>query len=197
MKRTLVWAAALALTACLPEVRVGAKEGLPPIRGSTSVSTEAFVCGEPIGTATTRKVTGGCELSFVEDVQVLDEPDYAQISDLTGFSGLIEAVELQLTHFALVDTDAGAPLDTATRISAATVSVNGQALADKATLVALPQTLRLTGPELQPLKDAVFQRQPASLRVGAVVVLPDEPPLPKGLRLEYEAQPTIVMGGKL
>jgi hypothetical protein len=186
---------------CLPEIRIGANEGLPPIGGTTEVSTDGFVCGEPIttgaGSATTRKVPGGCELTLAEEIQVIDEPDYARISDLAGFSGLIEAVELQLTEFSFIDSTTDTPLDLATGVTSATLAINGQQVADKTTLMSLPQTLRLTGPGLQPLKDAIYQRQPASLQLSAVVVLPDEPAPPKGLRLQYQAQPTIVVGGSL
>jgi len=199
--RFLLVPALLALSGCLPEVRVGEKEGIPPIGGSTEVSTGGLVCGEPLPAgaqaATTRKVPGGCELSFIEDLQVLDEPDYEQISSLTSFSGLLEAVELQLTEFRFIDADTQQPLDTATQIVSATLAINGQPVADKGTLTSLPQTLRLTGAALDPVKEAISQRKAVSLRVNAVVVLPDQPPPPASLRFEYQAQPTLVLGGPL
>lgn len=100
MTRSLIAPALLlALAGCLPEVRIGAKDGVPQLTGSTEIPIECFVCGQPIKTgaadATTRKVEGGCEVSIIDDVQVPDQPDYARISDLTGFSGLLEAVELK------------------------------------------------------------------------------------------------------
>lgn len=201
MPRRLLVCALFALTACLPEIRIGAKEGIPPIDGSTEIATEALVCGEPIaagtGTVTTRKVPEGCELTYTENIQVIDEPDYQQISELTSLSGLLEAVELELTEFSFVDAATNTPLDTEKQISSATLALNGQWVADKGVLTSLPRILRLSGPALQPLKDAITQRQPASIRLDAVVVLFDDPPPPRRLRFEYRAQPTLVLGGSL
>ena len=187
----------MGLTACLPEIRIGANDGLGQIGGATELPIEVFLCGEPGGLATTRKVEGGCELSLSEDVQVIDEPDYARIANLTAFSGLLEAVELELIEFRLIEATTGVALDLRTTVTSLTLSSQGQWAADQTTLSSLPQTVRLSGEPLQPLKDAIYQRQPASLRLDAVLVVPDDRPLPAGLRFEYRAQPTLVLGGAL
>jgi hypothetical protein len=197
----LLLSLSFALSACIPEIRIGADEGIPPIAGFNEVPIEGFTCGQPInagvGTTTTRVVPGGCELSIVDDIQVIDDSDYSRNSDLARFSGLLEAVELNLTEFSFIDATTNVALDPATRITSATLAINGQQVADKGTLTALPQTLRLTGVALQPLIDAISRRQPASLRVDAVIVLPDDPPPPKALRFQYQAQPTLVLGGSV
>ncbi len=201
MFRFLIVATLLSMTACLPEIRVGPKEGVPPISGSTEIPTDLGACGEPVagsaGTATTRKVAGGCELTFTQDVQVLDESDYAQISNLTSFSGLLEAVELRLEQFDFVDVATNTPVNLVTQVTAATLSINGLFVADKTILTSLPKTLRLSGPALSPVKDAIYNHRPVSLRINAVVVLPDNPPPPRNLRFIYQGQPTLVLGGSL
>ncbi len=201
MSRLKIALCVVAVSACLPEIRVGPKEGIAPVSGVTEIATNDFVCGAPISAGgaavSSRVVPEGCELTLSDEVQVLDEPDYAQISDSTSFSGLLEAVELNLTQFALVDAQANAPLDLQTQVSSARMSINGQWLADKGTLTSLPQVLRLAGPALQPVKDAITQKAPVSLKLEAVVVFPQSVLLPQTLRFEYQAQPTLVLGGSI
>ena len=39
-----------------------------------------------------------------------------------------------------------------------------------------------------------LQKQAATVRASSVVVLPDSPPPPSKMRIEYDAQPTLVLG---
>ena len=82
----------------------------------------------------------------------------------------------------------------AVRIRSAAFSVNGQLIGDRSTLSALPKTVTLQGAALAPLKAKIDQRQPATVRASSVVVLPDSPPPPTKIRIEYDAQPTLVLG---
>lgn len=181
-----------------PEVRVGAAEGIPSISGSTEVALDAFVCGNPIPagayTVTTKKVTGGCELSFDKDVEIVNAGDYTKIPALGKATSLLTAVELKITKLAFTDVDANATLDPDTRINSATLSVNGQVVGDKSLLTALPKTVTLTGSALSELKSKIDARQPASVRASSVVVLPETPAPPKKLKIDYDSQPTLVLG---
>ena len=85
-------------------------------------------------------------------------------------------------------------LDPVTQMKSAAFSVNGQLVGDKSTLSALPKTVTLQGMALSALKSKIDQRQPATVKATSVVVLPDSPPPPKKLRIEYDAQPTLVLG---
>jgi len=204
MTRRLVWwSAVVVLAACGPvEYRLDETKGIPPVKGSTQVSLGAgFTCGTPITggeyTVTTRVVTGGCELSFDQDVQVLKASDYQSIPDLQGASNLVQRVELTVKKLAFTD-GAGQALDLQTRITSATLSVNGQVVADKATLAQLPAVVTLQGEALSEVKAKVDARQPASVRARCVVVLPDSPAPPDTLTIAYDAQPAIILGtGKL
>lgn len=204
MKRPVLFSALVLCAACdlgqfvQPEVRVGAAEGIPSIAGSTEVELATFVCGNdiPAGmyTVTTRKVSGGCELSFDKDVEIVTANDYSKISALNKASALLTAVELKITKLSFTDVEANAALDPETRISSATLSINGQVVGDKSLLTSLPKTVTLTGSALSELKAKIDQRQPASVRASSVVVLPETPAPPKKLKIDYDAQPTLVLG---
>lgn len=204
VRRTLAAVAALGLAACGPvEYRIDETKGVPPVTGSTEVSLGAgFTCGMPLTsgqfTVSTKVVTGGCELSFDQDVQVLKASDYQNIPDLAGASNLVQRVELTVKKLAFTDTASGQALDLATRITSATLSVNGQVLAEKATLARLPAVVSLEGEALSTIKAKVDARQPASVRARCVVVVPDSPAPPEKLKIDYDAQPAIIIGpGKI
>jgi hypothetical protein len=186
-------------SACGPvEYRIDETKGIPPVKGSTEVRLGAsFMCGTPITsgpyTVTTRAVTGGCELSFDQDVEVLKASDYQNIPDLQGATKLVQRVELTVKKLAFADGQ-GAALDVQTRITSATLSVNGQVLADKAALSKLPTVVSLQGDALAAVKAKVDARQPASVKARCVVVVPDSPAPPDVLNIDYEAQPAIILG---
>lgn len=191
---------ALALSACGPvEFRVDETKGVPALKGSTEVTVPTnFTCGQAIPTGQytvqTRAVNGGCEFSFSENVEVLKASDYESIGELKGASNLVQRVELSVKKLSFVDGSTGQALDLATRVTSASLSVNGQAVADKAALSKLPVVVSLTGDALTALKAKIDQRQPASVAVGVLVVLPNTPPPPAKLKIDYEAQPAIILG---
>jgi hypothetical protein len=197
MRRSLL--IPLLLLACAPpEYRLGAKDGIPNVAGSTEVTLDTFVCGDPIQAGdtqvTTRKVTGGCELSFDKDVQVLKASDYENLPALKGATNLLQAVELTITTLSFTDTETNTALDTQTRITSVDLSINGQVVADKAALASLPKTVKLSGAALQSVKSKVDNRQPASVTATCVAVLPDDPKPPKKMKIDYDIQPTLVLG---
>ncbi|GEM_PF-3040480 len=202
MLRFSLLPAVILLSACdlivQPEVRLGAGQGIPSVSGTAEVGLDTFTCGSdlPAGayTITTKVVSDGCELSFDKDVEIVAATDYQNIPELKAATGLLTSVELKITKLAFVDATTNAALDADTRIKSAAFSVNGQLVGDKTTLGALPKTVSLQGVSLTPLKTQIGNRQPASVRATSVVVLPDSPAPPKKLRIEYDAQPTLVLG---
>jgi hypothetical protein len=203
MIRTSLITLALALCACGPlEVRIDETKGIPAVQGTTTVDLSTYTCGSPITagdyTITTKVVTGGCELSFDKDVEVVKASDYTSIPELKGASNLVQRVELDVKQLAFTDATTNTPLDLSTRITSATLVVNGQVLADKAKLASLPAVVTLSGDALTAIKAKIDARQPASVRVTVDLVVPTTPAPPSKLKIDYDAQPAIIVGtGKL
>lgn len=184
------------------EVRIDETKGIPAVKGSTSVSIpSSFTCGTTIQsgayTVNTRVVTGGCEFSFDQTVEVLKASDYQSLPELKGATNLVQRIELTVKKLAFADGN-GVVLDLATRVTSATLSVSGQVVATKADLTALPRVVSLSGAALDGLKAQIDARSPASVKATCVVVLPDSPKPPDTLKIDYDAQPAIVLGpGKI
>ncbi len=203
MFKRLLTATALALCACgaSPVVRVG--EGkIPKIEGDKTFSLGTLVCGMPISdgnyTVTTRDVNGGadCEYSFDQLVEVVRASDYQQIPDLMGAGNLVQAVEIKVETLSFSDASNNMPIDynDAARVKSLALNVEGQQVADKATLSKLPATVPLSGTALTNIKTKVDARQPASVHATAILVVAKMPPLPAQLKVVYKAQPTLVLG---
>lgn len=190
----------LTLTACGPvEIRIDETKGVPAVKGQTEVTLGgSFTCGQtlPAGekSVATRVVPGGCEFTFDDSLEVLKASDYEQIGELKTASNLVQRVEFSIKKLAFTDTATGAVLDLSTRVTSVTLALNGQQVADKATLTQLPAVVKLEGAALTSLKAKVDARQPATVAVKAVAVLPDMPAPPEKLRIDYEAQPAVIIG---
>ena len=204
MKTLSVVVLVLAFAACGPvEVRIDETRGVPSVKGSEEITINAnFTCGTslPAGSkmVTTRVVPGGCEFTFDDTVEVLKASDYESIGELKSASNLVQRVELSINKLNFVDAATGVKLDLATRITSVVLSVNGQQVATKATLASLPVIVKLEGSALTSLKARVDARQPASVAVKVVAVLPDMPRPPERLKIDYDAQPAIILGpGKI
>lgn len=192
------------LAACGPvEVRIDETKGIPSVKGDTEVSIPTnFTCGSTIPTGTktvtTRTVADGCEFTFDDTIEVLAASDYEQIPDLKVTSNIVQRIELSIKKLAFLDAATGTALDLNTRVTSVVLSVNGQQVADKSTIASLPSVVSLEGSALAALKTKVDARQPASVAVKAVAVLPDMPRPPERLKIDYEAQPAIILGpGKI
>jgi hypothetical protein len=205
IKRTaVVLAASLGLVACAPaEIRIDETQGVPEVKGSTEVTIPTnFMCGTAITagdkTVATRAVTGGCEFTFDDTLQVLKASDYESIPDLKVSSNIVQRVELNVKKLAFTDAATGMTLDLNTRVTSVVLTVNGQQIADKSTIASLPKVISLEGAALTTIKAKVDARQPASVQVKAVAVLPDMPRPPDRLKIDYEAQPALIIGpGKI
>jgi hypothetical protein len=180
------------------EVRIDETRGVPAVTGSTTVTLANYTCGQPLTssgfTVTTTVVTGGCQFSFDQDVQVITAADYQSIPELKGATNLVQRVELNVKKLAFSDGASGAVLDLSTRVTSATLSVNSQLLADKASLSSLPRVVVLSGASLTALKAQIDARQPASVHATVVVVIPDSPKPPDSLKIDYDAQPAVIVG---
>lgn len=181
-----------------PEVRVGKAEGIPPISGSNAFSLGTYTCGMPIAaegyTVTTAVKGTDCEFTFDQVVNVIRESDYANVPDLKGTSNLLQAVELEVTKLAFTDAATSTSLDFNNYVKAASLKIDGQQVADKSTLSSLPTTVRLEGAALNNIKAKVDARAPATAHATAVLLVPDMPKPPASLKVDYDAQPTLVLG---
>lgn len=189
----------LALVGCGPvEVRIDETKGVPALKGDTEINLASYTCGQPIAAGTksvaTRVVPGGCEFTFDDTLDVLAPSDYSSIPELKTASNLVQRIELSVKKLAFVDAATGTALDLQTRITSVVLSVNGQQVADKAKLANLPFVVTLEGAALTALKAKIDARQTASVAVKAVAVIPDMPAPPARLKLDYEAQPAIIVG---
>jgi hypothetical protein len=202
-----VWCAVgvMCVVGCGPaELRIDGSKGIPEAKGGTTIdiSTAGWTCGSPItsgtSTVTTTVVTGGCQFAFEQDVQVLKASDYAGIPEFQGATNLVQRVELEIRTLTFTDATTNTVLDAQTRVTSATLSINGQQVADKTALSNLPKTVTLQGDALTPLKAAIDARQAASVHAKCVAVMPDSPPPPAKLKIDYDVQPAIIVGpGKL
>jgi hypothetical protein len=199
LKRGLAVLVGALVGACGPaEIRIDEHKGIPPLRGGTEVSLVGFTCGQPFAAGefqvSTRAVTEGCEFSFGQDVPLLATGDYAKITDFSSAASFVQRVELTITKLDFTDATSGAVLDLSTRFVTASLLVNGQQVADKSSLTNLPKTVTLQGDALNSIKSSVESRSAVRIGVRVLVVVPTTPPPPEKLRLDYEAQPVIVVG---
>ena len=202
MLRRSVMLTVLALAGCGPvEFRIDESKGVPSVKGSTEVDLGTFTCGQALpsgeGEVKTRVVPDGCEFTFDESIEVLKSSDYQGIGELSSASNLVQRVELNVKKLDFVDGN-GTKLSLQTQITSATLSFNGQQVADKAALASLPRVVSLEGNSLSTLKAQIDARQTAKVSVKAVAVLPNDPPPPAKLKIDYDAQPAIIIGpGKI
>ena len=195
----------LAFAACGPaEFRIDETQGVPAVKGQSEITINTnFSCGTalPAGDkmVTTRMVTDGCEFTFDDTIQVLQASDYEAIAELKVSSNLVQRVELSVKKLAFIDAATWTTLDLSTRVRSVVLSVNGQVVvANKEALSNLPAVIRLEGAALTSIKAKVDARQPVSVTVKAVAVLPDMPRPPERLKIDYEAQPALILGpGKI
>lgn len=203
------WIAPALLTfsmfACGPvEVRIGKAEGAKPLNGSVvahidTTPTSTFVCGDVITaqdslqtyTVTSRGVTGGCEFTFDQDVQVIAKADYDAIKEFKAAVKFINRVEVKLSRLEFFD-DNGVKFDLDTRVRDLELWVNGEQVLDMDKVRGqMPHLVVLSGEGLKVIKAAVKNREACSVHVLARVVLLDSA-MKTGVRCEYDSQPEYV-----
>jgi hypothetical protein len=178
MKSTLgMLAVCIAVSACsAPEVTIGAADGVPAITGSSDFSLDQFTCGQMFttqdGYTVTSVVSGSsCQISFDNVVTILKASDYQNIPELKGASNLVQSIDLDVKTLDFKDATTGMSLDLNSYIETATLTVNGQQVADKSTLAKLPVTVSLTGDALTPMKSQIDARSPATAHVVSTITV--------------------------
>ena len=191
----------LSLCACTAaEVRIG--EGkIPSIKGNDSITLGSYTCGQPISddtyTVTTVDRGADCEFNFDQDVTIISASDYQSIPDLMGSTNLVQAVEVTVKTLKFSDASNNMPLNVDTYVKSVVLKIDGEQVATKSTLATLPATVKLSGTALNNIKARVDARQPASVHATATMVVPKMPAPPAELKVEYDAQPTVVLGAGL
>jgi len=198
--------ALLALCACgqSVEYRVGASDGIPAIQGSKEFDISGYTCGNPISaqgyTVTTRVTGSDCEFTFDQVVTIVKDTDYKNIPSLMGSTNLVQAIELDVKTLAFYDATGttATMLDFNSYVKSVTLKVEGQAVADKSTLSKLPVTVKLEGEALTGIKAQIDKRVPATAHATAILLVPMSPAPPNKIKVNYDAQPTLVVGtGKI
>lgn len=188
----------LALCACTAaEVRIG--EGkIPSINGSDTITLGTYTCGQTLSsneyTVTTTDRGADCEFNFDQDVTIISQADYQNIPDLQGSTNLVQAVEITVKTLKFADASNNMSLDLNGYVKTVVLKIDGQQVATKDTLSKLPTTVRLEGAALTNIKSKVDARQPATVKATATMVVPKMPAPPNQLKVEYDAQPTLVLG---
>jgi hypothetical protein len=201
MTRPVLMCAVLALSGCgLLEVHIDETRGVKPLSGTTTVDlpTSAVCTGTFTSnnvTVVATQVTGGCQFTIDESLEVLKPSDYASISELSIVTNLLKRVELTIKTLAFTDvtTPPGVALDLTTQVDSATFTVNGQQIADRSTLTGLPKTVVLSGAALDPVKSAFNARHSIEVHVVVVVVIKDGH-RPSKLKIDFAAQPDFILG---
>ncbi len=179
----------------LPDVTLGAKDGIPPVAGSTSVALPTgFKCGDPIMDPNMKytiktEVTGeNCTFTFSQEVTALQAKDYAGHPELKG-AQLLRQVDMNVTKLAITDENSKPvqPQDlngTAFGATILTLKDLGQPL---------PFTKTIEGAPLEKVKDLVANQQDIIIPVTVVIVVPVAT-IPATINLDYDAQPNLVFG---
>lgn len=192
---------ALAMVGCGPvEVRIGKEQGAKPLNGAlvAKVPTTTFQCGDVITamdtsqtfTVVSRVVSGGCEFTFDQDVEVVSLADYDAIKEFKAAVKFIHKVEVKLGRLEFFD-DQGAKFDPETRIRDLEMKINGEVVLDTDALKNLPKIMTLQGDGLRVIKAAIKARKACSVHVTARVTILDSA-TKTGVRCEYDSQPTYI-----
>ncbi|MBK7864776.1 MAG: hypothetical protein IPJ65_40480 [Archangiaceae bacterium] len=157
------------------EVKLGQNIGLSPLKGYTRSTLDTSACG-----------TGDCRISFARDVEISTR------HETDGLADYIKAIDLEFKGLSFEDDDLEQPLSFETQVREATVNVGEGVDLSKAQLMAMPQTVRLIGPALEPIRADILAHNPAKLTVKAELVVSQ--PIPRHLLVRYWVQPVLVIG---
>ena len=189
------------------EVRIGAREGARPVRGSFQANLESG--GEPTGTPTFRcgdtitatdpnqsyvvtshRVEGGCQFDFDQEVELFNESDYEEIQALRDFTRGLHRVELTVYQFDLYDEN-GNRFDFENRVQNAELYVNGKQILDVPAIQSLPKTVVIEGEAIRAVRKAISNKQRCTASIKATVTIRDNYQ-PRVVRCDYDSQPTYV-----
>ena len=196
--RALLFSLPFAAVACgvLPDVRLGKDANIPPISGSTTISIpQDYMCGDPIMDSEgkyTVKSSGdasSCTFTFNQKVTAIKASDYDSNPQLEG-AQVVNGVDIDVTKFAFVDPATGKQPD---NLRDLTGKAFDEVILTKEDLTqTLPFTKKIRGAAVDALKDQVQAKEDIIIPVDVVVVVSLPPPAQ--LRLDFEAQPNLIIG---
>jgi hypothetical protein len=200
--RALVVALPL-IAACgvLPDVSLGADEGIPPIAGSTAIDIpQDFKCGDPLTdpnkkyTVTTTGTADACTFTLKQDVTVIKSSDYDSNPTLRG-AQLIQRVDFEVKALGVKDASTDKPLDPETTLKDLTGTAFGTTILTKDDLgQKTPFTKSVDGAPIDELKSLVEAKKDIVVPVEVVIVVALTPAPPAKVGLDFDAQPNIIVG---
>ncbi len=182
----------------VPDIRLGKDEGIPPVAGSTTIAVpQDYKCGDPLTDPNAKyEVTASgsqdaCTFTFKQDVTALKSSDYSGHPELVG-AQVVNGIDLDVTKFAITDAATGMQ-------PPGLQSVNGKAFGEtiltKDDLAKKPPyTKSVEGPAVDALKDKISNEQDIVIPIEVVVVVALTPTPPAQLKLDFDAQPNLVIG---
>ena len=111
----------------------------------------------------------------------------------------MQAIELEVKTLAFTDAATGTALDLDTYVKTVTLKVDGQQVADKSTLATAAHHRAPRGCGARPTSSRRSTRAcPPPCTPPPIMVVPQTPKPPDRLKVDYDAQPTLVLGtGKI
>jgi hypothetical protein len=203
LRWALVVAAPLIAAACgvLPDVSLGADDGIPAVQGSTAIDIpQDFKCGDPLTdpnnkyTVTTAGTADACSFTFRQDATVIKSSDYDSNPALRG-AQLIQRVDFEVKALGVKDASTDKPLDPESTLKDLTGTALGTTIFTKADLRnKTPFTKSVEGAPVEELKSLVEAKKDIVIPVEVVVVVALTPEPPAKVGLDFDAQPNIIVG---
>ncbi len=191
------------VTACglLPDVTIGAAQGVPAVAGSTSIDIpQDYKCGTPISdddkkyTVTSSGTQESCTFTFKQDVEAIKASDYDSKPELKG-AQLIRRVDFEVNKLGVIDAATGKALDPTTTLLDLTGKAFDATIFTKEDLSKTPPyTKPVEGAPIDALKEKVQAKQDIIIPVEVVVVVKLTPTPPARIDLQFDAQPNIILG---
>lgn len=185
----------------LPDVSIGAAQGVPPVAGSTTIDIpQDYMCGTPISdpdkkyTVTSSGSQESCTFTFKQDVTAIKASDYGSKPELEG-AQLIRRVDFEVNKLGVKDAATGKPLSPTDTLLDLDGKAFGATIFTKEDLSKTPPfTKPVEGAPIDALKEKVQAKQDIVIPVEVVVVVKLTPAPPAKIGLDFDAQPNLVLG---
>ncbi|MFO0757915.1 MAG: hypothetical protein U0359_15570 [Byssovorax sp.] len=185
----------------LPDVTIGAAEGVPPVAGSTAIDIpQDYKCGTPISdpdkkyTVTSSGDQDRCTFVFKQDVEAIKAADYSNMPALQG-AQLIRRIDFDVNKLGVTDAATGKALDpTSTLLDLDGKAFDSTIFTKDDLSKTPPYTKSVEGAAVDALKDKVQAKQDIVIPVEVTVVVKLSPTPPAKIGLDFDAQPNLVLG---
>jgi hypothetical protein len=182
----------------LPDVKLGADAGVPPISGTTTIDIpQNYKCGDPIKdpngkyTVKSSGTQDSCTFTFDQSVTAIKSSDYSSNPQLQG-AQVVNGIDIDVKVFAVKDAATGKRPD---GLKDLTGKAFDQVILTKADLDQTPPfTKSVKGPAVDALKSQVQAKQDIVIPVNVVAVVALNPAPPAKLELDFDAQPNLDIG---